>query len=149
MSLKRKNCLEAKIRLACDRSDRNIFLKVLYFLRIKLLSRRASSLRRNLEGALNKKTSNAKSSVAKLEREVANRLANMEELVLERFNESLNELTHTKEVVDGLYKLVAGAIGETSVVNTLQQLSDDYYLINDFSLRFSPPIYNKRENDRI
>ncbi len=34
-------------------------------------------------------------------------------------------------------------------MNALQQLSDDYYLINDFSLKFDPPIYNRKENDRI
>ena len=141
--------LEAEIRLASERSNRNSFLKVLYSLKIKLLSRRASSRRRNLEGVLKKKTSNAENTVTKLEREIADRLENKKELVSERCKESLNELTHTKEVVDGLYTLVAGAIGETSVVNTLNQLSDDYYLINDFSLRFDPPIYNKRENDRI
>ena len=141
--------LEAEIRLASERSNRNSFYRALYFLRIKFLSHRASSLRRNLEGVLKKKTSNAENTVTKLKREIADRLANKKELFSERCKESLDELTHTKEVVDVLYTLVAGAIGETSVVNTLHQLSDDYYLINDFSLRFDPPIYNKRENDRI
>ena len=31
----------------------------------------------------------------------------------------------------------------------MQELSDDYYLINDFSVKFNPPIYNKAEGDRI
>ena len=52
-------------------------------------------------------------------------------------------------MVDGLYTLIAGAIGENSVVNELQKLSDNYYLINDFSVEFNPPIYNKNEDDRI
>lgn len=34
-------------------------------------------------------------------------------------------------------------------MSALQQLSDDYYLINDFSIEFSRPIYNRKENDRI
>jgi len=141
--------LEAEIRLASDRSDRSSFFKALYFLKIKLLSRRASSLRRNLESALKKKTSNAENTVARLEHEIADLLENKKDLVSERCKQSLDDLTYTKQVVDGLYTLVAGAIGETSVVNALHQLSDDYYLINDFSLKFDPPIYNRKENDRI
>ena len=63
--------------------------------------------------------------------------------------ESYKKLDFTKEVVDGLHTLIAGAIGENSVVNELQKLPDNYYLINDFSVDFDPPIYNKKENDRI
>ncbi len=66
--------LEAKIRLASDRSNRSSFFKILYFLRIKLLSRRTSSLRRNLESILKKKTSDAENTVARLEHEIADRL---------------------------------------------------------------------------
>ena len=31
----------------------------------------------------------------------------------------------------------------------MKKLSDDFILINDFSLKFNPPIFNRRENDRI
>ena len=34
-------------------------------------------------------------------------------------------------------------------MKALQQLSDDCYLINDFSIKFDPPIYKKKEDDRI
>lgn len=108
-----------------------------------------SSLVNNLESILKKKTSNAENTVARLENEIEGCLENKKKLISERCKKSLDDLTYTKEVVDGLYTLVAGAIGETSVVNALQQLSDEYYLINDFSIRFDPPIYNKKENDRI
>ena len=141
--------LEAEIERVSDRSNRNVFYRVLYFLRISSLSRRASSLENNLERIINKKTSSAEKTIARLENEIADLLKNKRELVSERCKKSLDDLTNTKEIVDGLYTLVAGAIGETSVVNALHQLSDDYYLINDFSIEFDPPIYNKKENDRI
>jgi len=141
--------LEAEIERISDRSNRNIFYRALYFLRIPSLSRRASRLENNLESIVDKKASSAKKTVVRLERGIDDILENKKNLISERCNKSLDDLTHTKEVVDGLYTLVAGAIGETSVVNALHQLSDDYYLINDFSLEFDPPIYNKKENDRI
>ena len=108
-----------------------------------------SRLENNLEGILKEKTSSAENTVARLEIEIEGRLKNRKELISERFSESLENLNYAKEIVDGLYPLVAGAIGETFVVNALQQLSDDYYLINDFSLEFDPPIYNRKDNDRI
>ncbi len=52
-------------------------------------------------------------------------------------------------MVDGLYSLIAGAVGENLTVKEIEKLSNDYYLINDFSLKFDPPIYNRKENDRI
>ena len=141
--------LEAAFELASARSNRNIFYRVLYFLKISYLSRRASSLENNLESIINKKTSSVQKTVARLENEIEGFLKNKKKLISERCKKSLDDLNYTKEVVDGLYTLVAGAIGEASVVSALQQLSDDYYLINDFSIRFDPPIYNKKEDDRI
>ena len=35
------------------------------------------------------------------------------------------------------------------MVKELENLSNDYYLINDFCLTFSPPIYNRQQNDYI
>jgi len=113
------------------------------------LSRRRSNLEKNLESIIKKKTSNAEDKVAKLEIEIADCLENKRKIISERCKESFEDMAYTKEVVDGLYALIAGAIGESSVVKALQQLSDDFYLFNDFSLNFDPPIYNRNEDDRI
>lgn len=58
-------------------------------------------------------------------------------------------MAFTKEIVEGLYTLIAGAIGENLVVKEIEKLSDEYVLFNDFSIEFDPPIYNRKENDRI
>jgi len=60
-----------------------------------------------------------------------------------------NKLKRIKDTVDEMSTIIAGAIGESQVSKELQKLSDEYILINDFSKTFIPPIYNKRENDRI
>jgi len=141
--------LEVETRKARDKSNRNLFYRIVYFLKIKNLSRRRSNLEKNLESIIKNKTSNAEDKVARLEVEIADCLENKRKIISERCKESFEDLTYTKEVVDGLYTLIAGAIGESSVVKALQQLSDDFYLFNDFSLNFDPPIYNKNEDDRI
>ena len=141
--------LEVETKQTSDKSNRNIFYKVFYFRKIKSLSRRKSSLENNLERIIKKKTSNAEYVVAKLKYKIDDCLENRKSIISERCKRSLDDLTYTKEVVDGLYTLVAGTIGESSVVKALQQLSDDCYLINDFSIKFYHPIYNRKENDRI
>jgi hypothetical protein len=67
-------------------------------------------------------------------------------------NSSKDELTaldRKKSIVDGLSSLIYGSIGEQKVVDTLKVLPDDHILINDFSLSFSPAIYNRKENEYI
>ena len=141
--------IEVETKRASDKSDRNIFYKILYFLKIKSLSRRKSSLENNLESIIKEKTKYAENTVARLKNEIEDCLENRKKIISERCKKSLDDLNYTKEVVDGLYTLIAGAIGESSVVKALQQLSDDCYLMNDFSIKFYSPIYNKKEKDRM
>lgn len=61
----------------------------------------------------------------------------------------LSELERKKLAIDELNSFIYGALGEQKVVKTLQTLSDEYFLINDFTVSFSPPIYNRQENDYI
>jgi len=112
--------LEETSKQTIEKSNKNLFNKILYYLKIKILTNKKSTLEKKFEKIISK-----------------------------RCTKSYKELDFTKEVVDGLYTLIAGAVGENSTVNELQKLSDSYYLINDFSVEFNPPIYNKKENDRI
>jgi phosphopantetheine adenylyltransferase len=63
--------------------------------------------------------------------------------------QEISALAHKKGIVDGLNNFIYGAIGEQQVVKSLQDLPDDHYLVNDFSLSFSPAIYNQQDNDYI
>ena len=112
--------LEEASRNAIEARNRNIFNKVLYYFKARRLVK--------LHGAL---------------------VDNYEAIVSKRSSDAYRELEFIKETIESLYPTIAGAVGENSVVRELKKLSDDYYLINDFSLNFSPPIFNRRENDRI
>ncbi|KFF10101.1 nuclease-related domain-containing protein [Flavobacterium hydatis] len=61
----------------------------------------------------------------------------------------LSELERKKTTIDKLNSYIYGALGEHKVVKTLETLSDEYFLINDFAFSFSPAIYNRNENDYI
>ena len=112
--------LEEASRNAIEVRNRNIFNKVLYYFKTRRLVKRHGALVDNYEAIVSKRSSDA-----------------------------YRELGFIKETIESLYPTIAGAVGENAVVSELKKLSDDYYLINDFSLSFSPPIFNRRENDRI
>jgi len=76
-------------------------------------------------------------------------ISNVDEAVKQSVYYSLSELERKKTVIDNLSSFIYGALGEQKVVKTLESLTDDYILINDFSVSFSPGIYNKQDNDYI
>jgi hypothetical protein len=61
----------------------------------------------------------------------------------------LTDLEKKYSVINELNSYIYGALGEQKVVKTLEALSDEYFLINDFSVSFAPAIYNRKENDYI
>ncbi len=72
-----------------------------------------------------------------------------DEAVKESVHHPLLELDRKKKNIDELNNLIYGALGEQKVVKVLETLPDDYYLINDLSVSFSPAIYNRQENEYI
>lgn len=75
--------------------------------------------------------------------------SNKDEAVAKSMHHSLSELERKKDVIDNLNSFIYGALGEQKVVKAIENLSDEYILINDFSASFSPAIYNRHENDYI
>jgi hypothetical protein len=112
--------LEESIKLAKEKRSLNVLYKIYYGIKFRLFSYRKASLENNYENILSK-----------------------------RCKKSTQELVFIKETVDDLYTIISGAIGENAVVSELKKLPDSYYVINDFSLEFSQPIYNRKENDKI
>jgi hypothetical protein len=61
----------------------------------------------------------------------------------------LRELDRKKGIIDEINSSIYGALGEQKVVRELENLPDEYILINDFTCSFNSPIYNRQENDYI
>lgn len=76
-------------------------------------------------------------------------LSYFEEAVTESGRGALNDLDHTKRVIDEINSYIYGAIGEQKVVEELKQLPDEYILINDFTLNFDKPIFYSQERSYI
>jgi hypothetical protein len=141
--------LEESIKHSIEKSNKNILTKIFYYPKIKIQSIKRLYLENNLEKSISKKTYTANQKISLTKNKLENMIKNKDSIILSQCADFYNKLDSTKELVDGLYSLIAGAIGENSTVNELQKLTDDYYLINDFSLEFNPPIFNRGENDKI
>lgn len=61
----------------------------------------------------------------------------------------LREHKRKKDVIEEINSSIYGALGEMKVVKELEKLSDEYILINDFSVSFNKAIYLKSENEHI
>ena len=74
---------------------------------------------------------------------------NKKQLILQRGKLQLENLEYTRKNIKELTNIIYGAIGENLVVKEIQKLPDNFVLINDFNLTFSPPIYYKKYHERI
>lgn len=74
---------------------------------------------------------------------------NFQEAVKQSSEIKLNNHQLKKKVISRMNKSIYGAIGEQKVVDTLQKLSDDYTLINDFNYTFKSPLKNPQKKALI
>lgn len=141
--------LEEKLELTREKSNKSFIYKIFCYPKTKILINKKSNLKKSFESIVRKKTHLAEKEVSRVKGKLNDYTSNRDALISERYLQSLQELESTKEIIDSLYNLIAGAIGENSVIKEVQKLSDNFHLFNDFSVEFDPPIYNKKEDDRI
>jgi len=141
--------LKKKIDLIENDKD-NSFLKSI-FSSIKLYS-----TKNHLNYILNNKTTLINSPVMGISKKIKKDEffineynTDIQGLTEKRVKSKINKLEYTRKVLENSKNLISGAIGENLVMKEIAKLSDDFVLINDFNLRFSTPIYFKKNNDRI
>jgi len=141
--------LKSKYDLIKSRNATNPLRKIFNWLQLRILKSKKTKLEKNFNKIIHQYTFTAEQKVNKTNTKIHEYTINREKIISERSLPKCRELDYTKEIVDGLNPLIAGAIGENLVLNELRKLSDKYILFNDFSIDFETPIYNKKENDRI
>jgi len=127
----------------------NLIIKWFNWLQIKILKSKTTKLEKGFDKIIKKQTYNAAKTLNETSKKINEYTLNRAEIISERCAPQLKELAYTMEVIEGLYPLIAGAIGESLVEKELKKLSNNNVLFNDFSIEFQPPIYNRKENDRI
>lgn len=143
------NELEIELKLAAEKSSKGFAHKIFYYPKTKNLKRKKTNLEKNFESIVAERTHSAEIELRRTQDKLNDYTTNRNALISSRCLKSSQELAGIKDVIDSLYNLIAGAIGENSVIKEIEKLSDDFHLFNDFSVEFYPPIYNKKEDDRI
>jgi len=83
-------------------------------------------------------------------RKKLSRAQTKQELAVKIYTEKyLGRLNRISSEIEKNKNLIYGALGELQVIDTLKELSDDYYLINDYRRFFTHPIYNRQNKDAI
>ena len=152
--------LEAK-KIDCRISDlqtkiESIKSKDNHFLKKLVSSIKLYSLKKQSNYYVVNKTKLINSSVKHISRNIQNdevfiRMyeTGKQTLIENRAKSKIEKLESIRKVLDNSRNLISGAIGENLVVREIEKLSDDYILINDFTLSFSRPIFYKKHNQKI
>ncbi|MDX1352723.1 MAG: nuclease-related domain-containing protein [Thiomicrorhabdus sp.] len=88
-------------------------------------------------------------SIQALTKKHAYMTLNFEKILAKNIEKSIQSLDAVQKAVNDAAPIIAGAIGENQTVKVLSTLPDDFFLINDFSVRLAKPIYNRKDNERI
>jgi len=140
-----KNKLE---ELKGKNSKRNLF-NIFNALRIKYLSKKISRLENSMDSIIRNGSAVAEFDAAMAKKKVDDFMLNRNSIIAKRCADSLKNLNYIKSVIEGISPMIAGALGENSVVKEVKKLSDEFYMINNFYVKFDPPIYNRSNRDRI
>lgn len=143
------NIKKTELQEMLAKQSKNIYFRIICYFRRFKLERNITKIEKNFDSILEGRLSDINDELEKIGKLVDFNDKNREKIINDRVSISKNKLISTKELIDDLYPLIAGAIGENSTVKEIEKLSDEYYLINDFSMGFNPPIYNKNTGDRI
>ncbi len=143
------NELEELKGILAGNTKRNTLLRLLFFFRKKRLTKRKKILENSFEEELRKPFRKGFAKIASIRSEIEDRKNNAEKWV-EHY--SASNIEEQKRILSLLSKhkyLFYGAEGEERVARELSNLPDTYTVINDCRLEFSPPLYDRNNNDRI
>jgi hypothetical protein len=146
----RKEIEELKQQLHClSTSSKNIIRSLINYFKKHLLKRKIRNSELNFDSKISFELGQSINTLTEKNNRYHFITSHFNDAVQESSRDSLWELERKKKVIDEINNSIYGAIGEQKVVKELENLSNDYFLINDFCLSFSSPIYNRQENDHI
>ncbi|WP_178984688.1 nuclease-related domain-containing protein [Winogradskyella helgolandensis] len=141
--------LELKINLIRNKKGNNFIQKIISFINLYTLKNRLKHLVNNKTNLINSPVKNLSHKIEINQRFTKAYETDKQNLIKKRAQSKIDNLEYTRNVLQDSRNLISGAIGENLVVKEIKKLSDDYVLINDFNLNFSPSIFYKKYNERV
>ncbi len=141
--------LKARLQILSSLNLQNTWWKIINYFRIVFLKKKIHSYELSLPSKILQSIHQMMITYQKNEDRYNFITTRFQDAVIDNCSAALKTLERKKTLIDEVNNSIYGAIGEHKVVKVLENLSDEYVLINDFCLSFSPPIYNRNENDYI
>ena len=126
----------------------NYFQRLSLYLKKRSLRNKIRNKRRDIDSKISNTIQNSVKVLTEKNIRYQYIISNFSDAVNESSFASLKELERKRRIIEEVNTSISGALGEHKVAKELEQLSDDYFLINDFSVSFDKPIYHKIENHR-
>lgn len=155
----RKNACERELRkevrqlkqqlYALSTSPTNIIQKFTNYIRRSILKYKIRYSERNFDSKVSFSIRQSVNDLTEKNNRYRYINSHFADAVQEGCRARLRELEIKRGLIDEMNTSIYGALGEQKVVRELEKLSDEYFLINDFSLLFATPIYNRQENEYI
>lgn len=136
LKIKRDNAQKALFRLIIIP---HLFLKRSYL----------TYLESNVEKLIVRRTRVIGQSIKTIRLELSHLVDNKTTILINRTRQELLEMERAYNAVEQLGTIIAGAIGEGKVEKQLKKLPNSYYIINDFKVKFNPPLFNRQSNEKI
>lgn len=143
------NKLKQELSISTNNASINFFQKVIKYLRHRKYKRQIKHKEHNFDIEVKMAIGELVGNYQFKSNRYQFIASNVNEAVRQSVQHALSELERKKAKIDELNSFIYGALGEQKVVKVLEALSDEYFLINDFAISFSPAIYNRQENDYI
>ncbi|WP_457610469.1 nuclease-related domain-containing protein [Lutibacter sp.] len=141
--------LKRKINLIDNKKDNNYFKNFLSSIKLYFIKKQLNYIVNNKTKLISSSVNNISKKIESDEIFTKKYKTDKQSLVYKRAKAKIDKLEYTRKVLENLRNLISGAIGENLVVKEIKKLSDDFILINDFNLSFSPPIFYKKNNESI
>ena len=130
-------------------SNRFLIFRIINRFRYNKTAKKLRFVRENFDTIIRKKSKTINKKIADGRIEIDYIINNKETVLANRSKKKIRKIKYIFDTLHELHPLISGAIGELRVVEEVRDLPENYILINDFSLRFSNPIYNKSTREKI
>ncbi len=143
------NDLQVKIDLIKNNNGKNFLKKIVSNVNLYFIKNRLRYFVNNKTELINLSVESVSNKIEIDEVFIKEYETNKQILINNKAKSKIEELEFTRNIIENSSNLISGAIGENLVVKEIKKLSDEYVLVNDFNLSFSPPIFYKKYNERI
>jgi len=141
--------LNELIQLIESNENKKFIKKIIDYARLFKSKRQLNFIINNKSNLINSSVNSLTPLIEKDKLFIREYNTNKQNLIKNKAKPKIVKLVFTRKIIENSKNLIAGAIGENLVVKEIQKLSNDFILINDFNLRFNPPIFYKEKNEKI